>query len=128
MSRRIVVQVRKARRRERARRYRKISRLDKIRRMIDFAAKGFVFIYRDLFDLFIFPSRDLCYIFLKVLMGGTMKEEEISVKIREAAKDGKIPCVLAMKIAAENKISNKQMGELLNRLKIKIAQCQLGCF
>jgi hypothetical protein len=57
-----------------------------------------------------------------------MKEEEISVKIREAAKDGKIACAMAMKIAAENKISNKQMGELLNRLKIKIAQCQLGCF
>ena len=57
-----------------------------------------------------------------------MKEEEISVKIREAAKDGKIPCALAMKIATENKISNKEMGELLNRLKIKVAQCQLGCF
>ena len=57
-----------------------------------------------------------------------MKEEEISVKIREAAKDGKIPCALAMKIATENKISNKQIGELLDRLKIKIAQCQLGCF
>jgi hypothetical protein len=96
--------------------------------MIDFAAEEFVFIYGDLFDYFIFPSWDLCYIFLKVLMGGTMKEEEISVKIREAAKDGKIPCALAMKIAVENKISNKQMGELLNHLKIKIAKCQLGCF
>jgi hypothetical protein len=128
MSRRIVVQIRKAWRRERAKRYRKFSRLEKIRRMIDFAAEEFVFIYRDLFDFFIFPSRNLCYIFLKVLMGGTMKEEEISVKIREAAKDGKIPCALAMKIATENKISNKEMGELLNRLKIKVAQCQLGCF
>ena len=57
-----------------------------------------------------------------------MKEEEISLKIRAATKDGKLPCAMAMKIAVENKISNKQMGELLNRLKIKIAQCQLGCF
>ena len=57
-----------------------------------------------------------------------MKEEEITAKIREAAKDGKIACVMAMKIAAENGLSNKQIGELLNRLKIKIAQCQLGCF
>jgi hypothetical protein len=57
-----------------------------------------------------------------------MKEEEISAKVREAAKDGKIACALAMKIAAESQISNKQMGEILNRLKIKIAQCQLGCF
>jgi hypothetical protein len=57
-----------------------------------------------------------------------MMEEEISAKIREAAKDGKIPCAMAMKIASENKISNREMGEILNRLKIKIAQCQLGCF
>jgi hypothetical protein len=83
---------------------------------------------RDLFDFFVFPGGHLCYIFSKVLRGGIMKEEEISVKIREAAKDGKIACALAMKIAAENKISNKEMGELLNRLKIKVAHCQLGCF
>jgi hypothetical protein len=57
-----------------------------------------------------------------------MKDEEISAKIKEAAKNGKIACVQAMKIAAENHISNKEMGEILNRLKIKIAQCQLGCF
>ena len=57
-----------------------------------------------------------------------MKEEEIIGKIKEVAKEGKIPCAVAMKIAAEHKISNKQMGNLLNRLKIKIAQCQLGCF
>ena len=57
-----------------------------------------------------------------------MIDEEISVKIREAAKDGKIACAMAMKIAGESKISNKEMGELLNRLKIKIAKCQLGCF
>ena len=57
-----------------------------------------------------------------------MREEEIGAKIREFAKDGKIPCALAMKIASENKISNKEMGELLNRIKIKVSQCQLGCF
>jgi hypothetical protein len=57
-----------------------------------------------------------------------VKEEEIIDRIKELAKEGKIPCALAMKIAAEHKISNKQIGDLLNRLKIKIAQCQLGCF
>jgi hypothetical protein len=57
-----------------------------------------------------------------------MKEEEIIARIREAAKEGKLPCAMAMKIAAESKISNKEMGDLLNRLKIKVAQCQLGCF
>ncbi len=57
-----------------------------------------------------------------------MKEEEIAAKLKEAAKDGKISCALAQKIASENKISMKQVGNLLNKMKIKIAQCQLGCF
>lgn len=57
-----------------------------------------------------------------------MKEEEIIEKIKAVAKEGKIPCSLAMKIAADHKISNKEIGDLLNRIKIKIAQCQLGCF
>ena len=57
-----------------------------------------------------------------------MKEEEIAVKLKEAAKDGKISCAMAQKIASENKIPMKQVGNLLNKMKIKIAQCQLGCF
>jgi hypothetical protein len=57
-----------------------------------------------------------------------LKEEEIAAKLKEAAKEGKISCALAQKIAIENKISMKQVGNLLNKMKIKIAQCQLGCF
>ncbi|MBU1209030.1 MAG: hypothetical protein KKH04_19255 [Proteobacteria bacterium] len=57
-----------------------------------------------------------------------MKEEEIAAKLKEAAKDGKISCAVAQKIANENKVPMKQVGDLLNKLKIKIAQCQLGCF
>ncbi len=57
-----------------------------------------------------------------------MKEDEIAAKIREAAKEGKITCAMAQKIAIENKVSMKRVGDLLNQMKIKIAQCQLGCF
>ncbi|MDO9211356.1 MAG: hypothetical protein Q7V48_11525 [Deltaproteobacteria bacterium] len=57
-----------------------------------------------------------------------MKEEEIAAKLKEAAKDGKISCAMAQKIASENKIPMKQVGNLLNKMKIKIAQCQLECF
>ncbi len=57
-----------------------------------------------------------------------MKEEEIAAKLKDAAKGGKISCALAQKIAIENKVSMKQVGDLLNKLKIKIIQCQLGCF
>ena len=57
-----------------------------------------------------------------------MKDEEIINKLKEAAKEGRIPCALVFKMAKENNISLKQIGDLLNQEKIKIAQCQLGCF
>lgn len=57
-----------------------------------------------------------------------MDKEEIIAKVKEAAKDGKISCAMAFKIARENKISTKEVGDLLNQLKIKISNCQLGCF
>ncbi len=57
-----------------------------------------------------------------------MQEEEIVALLKEAAKDGKIPCALAQNIAVENKISMKQVGDILNKMKIKIHACQLGCF
>lgn len=57
-----------------------------------------------------------------------MKEDEIATKLKEASKEGKITCALAQKIAVENKIPMKKVGDLLNQVKIKIIQCQLGCF
>ena len=55
-------------------------------------------------------------------------KEEIAAKLKEAAKEGKIPCAMAFKIARENNLSTKEVGDLLNQLKIKIIRCQLGCF
>ncbi len=57
-----------------------------------------------------------------------MKEDEIAAKLKELARDGKIACAVAQKIAVENKIPLKQVGDMLNQMKIKIIQCQLGCF
>ena len=62
-------------------------------------------------------------------MGGLrVKKEEIISKLKEAAKDGKIPCAMAFKIAKDCGVSTKEIGNLLNQLKIKISSCQLGCF
>jgi hypothetical protein len=58
---------------------------------------------------------------------GTNKEQVIE-KIRNHTKDNKIPCTQALKIAEEEKVSPKVVGEIINELKIKIASCQLGCF
>jgi hypothetical protein len=54
--------------------------------------------------------------------------EDVKVKIKAAAPDGKIACAAAFRLAEELGISQKDLGELLNELKIKIIRCQLGCF
>jgi hypothetical protein len=57
-----------------------------------------------------------------------VNQEEIIAKLKEAAKDGKIPCAMAFKIAKECNVSTKEIGNQINQLKIKISNCQLGCF
>ena len=48
--------------------------------------------------------------------------------IQNALKDGKLYCAQALKIAAEIGVPPAIVGGAANRLKIKIAGCQLGCF
>ena len=57
-----------------------------------------------------------------------MSQEDIKDKIRSAAPEGKIACAAAFRLAEELGLSRKDLGALLNDLKIKIIQCQLGCF
>jgi len=57
-----------------------------------------------------------------------VNQEEIIAKLKEAARDGKIPCAMAFKIAKECSVSTREIGNLLNQMKIKISNCQLGCF
>jgi hypothetical protein len=53
---------------------------------------------------------------------------ELDKKIQDSLVDGKLPCAVAFQIAKENKVTNKEIGEACNRLKIKVKSCQLGCF
>jgi len=53
---------------------------------------------------------------------------ELQNKIRAALVDGRLPCVEAFRIAREMKIETALVGEEANKLKVKIAKCQLGCF
>lgn len=57
-----------------------------------------------------------------------MTPEELRAKIRAAAPEGKMPCAAAFRLAEELGISRRDLGNLLDELKIKITQCQLGCF
>ena len=51
-------------------------------------------------------------------------EEELEASL----VDGKLPCAVAFQIARKLKATPKQVGEAANKLNIKIASCQLGCF
>jgi len=57
-----------------------------------------------------------------------MTAENLNVKIKAAAPQGKITCPQAFKVAEDLGLSRQALGELLNELRIKIIQCQLGCF
>ncbi|MGB7574465.1 MAG: hypothetical protein WBN53_11510 [Thermodesulfobacteriota bacterium] len=57
-----------------------------------------------------------------------MDRKKIEELIKEKAKDGKLPCPMCFKIAEDFGISKKEMGKILNEMKVKISQCQLGCF
>ena len=54
--------------------------------------------------------------------------EKIKEAIKDLAPKGKIPCVMAFKIAREHDCSVAEVGKLCDELKIKIISCQLGCF
>jgi hypothetical protein len=53
---------------------------------------------------------------------------ELDKKIEASLVNGKLPCAVAFQIAKELKVTAKEIGEASNRLKIKVATCQLGCF
>ena len=57
-----------------------------------------------------------------------MDRKKFEEVIKEKAKGGKLPCAMSFKIAEDFWISKKEMGEILNEMKIKISKCQLGCF
>lgn len=54
--------------------------------------------------------------------------EEAKKKLREAAPEGKIPCIMVFRVARECNLSATEAGSLCDELKIKIVNCQLGCF
>lgn len=53
---------------------------------------------------------------------------ELEEKIAASLVDGKLSCAVAFKIARELKVSIRQVGETADKLGVRIAKCQLGCF
>jgi hypothetical protein len=61
-------------------------------------------------------------------LGGRKVMEEVKKKLKESAPKGKIPCIMIFRIARECNCSVAEAGRLCDELKIKIVNCQLGCF
>ena len=49
-------------------------------------------------------------------------------EMRASLVDGKLPCAQAFRIAKKFKASPKQVGDMANKLNIKVSSCQPGCF
>ncbi len=57
-----------------------------------------------------------------------MSQEDVKARIKAAAPEGKIACARPSAWQKNWASPGKDLGELLNELKIKITHCQLGCF
>ena len=54
--------------------------------------------------------------------------EKLERALTSRTEDGRIGCEAALETAAEFEVAPSVVGKILNRLDIKIARCQLGCF
>ncbi len=55
-------------------------------------------------------------------------DKRLEDEIRGALVDGKLPCVVAFRIAEKLGVPVRQVGDAANELDIRIRGCQLGCF
>ena len=56
-------------------------------------------------------------------MNRTLQEE-----VEASLADGYLPCAVALKIARKFEVAPKEVGDVANKLGIRIINCQLGCF
>ena len=56
------------------------------------------------------------------------KEKEIEKAIRAELVNGKLQCAVAFKVAKQQGVAPRTVGDIANKNGIKIASCQLGCF
>jgi hypothetical protein len=56
------------------------------------------------------------------------ENNKLEAEIRKSLVNGKMPCATAFRIARDLKIAPKEVGDACNKLKVKISNCQLGCF
>ena len=55
-------------------------------------------------------------------------EQLLEEEFKASLVDGRLPCAVAFKISRKLKVSPRKVGDMANRLNVKISSCQLGCF
>ncbi len=55
-------------------------------------------------------------------------ERLLEEELKASLVNGRLPCAVAFKISRKLKVSPSKVGDMANRLNIKISTCQLGCF
>jgi LAO/AO transport system kinase len=73
-----------------------------------------------------YSSKNIHELINRIEMTAKKKETENILKTRST--EGSISCNDARKIAEELGVSYKEVGKAANELKIKIKDCELGCF
>jgi len=53
---------------------------------------------------------------------------EIAMRLKAAAVEGRVKCADAFAIARECGVGRAMVGRVANEIRIKISDCQLGCF
>jgi hypothetical protein len=56
------------------------------------------------------------------------RERRVMEAVRQAAEDGRMGCARALDLAKRLEVPPALVGRVCDRLGIKIASCQLGCF
>ena len=55
-------------------------------------------------------------------------EEDLREAIRREAATGRISCKVLLELAEWQDVTPRKLGRLCGQMKIKITNCQLGCF
>ena len=53
---------------------------------------------------------------------------ELEAKVKEALRDGQLPCAFAFRVSEETGATPAHVGAEANRLDVRISRCQLGLF
>jgi hypothetical protein len=59
---------------------------------------------------------------------GLMNQKKVIDAVRSAAVNNRLTCERAHNLARELNVSLREIGAVCNELKIKVSDCQLGCF